>query len=98
MCRTEFKARSRHWMTEGRVNWDRDALRLTVGANYLRCATPSGQLYTLGRNPKGTGAGKGVNTELAGCCFSPDGSVLFVNLYNPGTTLAITGPWRSSRT
>ena len=25
--------------------------------------------------------------------FSPDGRVLFVNLYTPGITLAITGPW-----
>ena len=36
ICNFSNKARSRHWMTEGRVNWDRDALRLTVGANYLR--------------------------------------------------------------
>lgn len=25
--------------------------------------------------------------------FSPDGRVMFVNLYSPGTTYAITGPW-----
>jgi secreted PhoX family phosphatase len=32
-------------------------------------------------------------TEPAGVCFSPDGSTLFVNLYSPTATLAITGPW-----
>lgn len=32
------------------------------------------------------------NTEWAGSCFSPDGRVLFVNLYT-GVTLAISGPW-----
>lgn len=33
------------------------------------------------------------NSELAGICFSPDGSILFVNVQYPGLTLAITGPW-----
>lgn len=32
-------------------------------------------------------------SELAGVCFSPDGSVLFVNIQRAGLTLAITGPW-----
>ncbi|MFT3965724.1 MAG: TonB-dependent receptor [Sphingobium sp.] len=35
VCNFSNKARSRHWTAEGRVNWDADALRLTVGANYL---------------------------------------------------------------
>ena len=34
------------------------------------------------------------NSEWAGACFSPDGRWLFVNLYTPGFTVAITGPWR----
>lgn len=34
-------------------------------------------------------------TEPAGTCFSPDGSILFVNLYSPTATLAIRGPWQS---
>jgi secreted PhoX family phosphatase len=33
------------------------------------------------------------NTEFAGCTFAPDGRTLFVNLYDPGITLAITGPF-----
>jgi uncharacterized protein len=38
------------------------------------------------------------DTEFAGACFSPDGNILFVNIYGDGTansgmTCAITGPW-----
>lgn len=32
--------------------------------------------------------------EWAGACFSPDGKWLFANVYTPGFTVAITGPWR----
>lgn len=56
--------------------------------NHLRGVTPSGQVYTIGRCR--------LQTELAGACFSPDGRVLFVNLYSPAMTLAISGPWRGS--
>jgi hypothetical protein len=38
-------------------------------------------------------AGDRRNTEFAGCTFAPDGRVLFVNLYDPGITLAIRGPF-----
>lgn len=31
--------------------------------------------------------------EWAGACFSPDGRWLFANIYRPGFTVAITGPW-----
>jgi secreted PhoX family phosphatase len=55
--------------------------------NHLRGVTPAGQPYDFARLR--------ANTELAGACFSPDGSTLFVNVYSPGKTLAITGPWRS---
>ena len=34
-----------------------------------------------------------TDTEWAGACFSPDGWTLFVNLYRPAKTVAITGPW-----
>ena len=33
------------------------------------------------------------NSEFAGVNFSPDGSILFVNIYSPTMTIAITGPW-----
>ena len=32
-------------------------------------------------------------SEFAGAAFSPDGRWLFVNVQNPGITMAITGPW-----
>ncbi len=48
--------------------------------------TPKGQLYHIGQ--------VAIKSELAGACFSPDGSTLFVNVQKrPGQTLAITGPW-----
>lgn len=64
----------------------------TEGRNMLKGVTPTGQIYAIGRNPVEPAAGE-ANTELAGVCFSPDGSTLFVNLYLPGATLAVTGPW-----
>jgi len=33
-------------------------------------------------------------SEWCGACFDPSGRWLFVNLQEPGITLAITGPWR----
>lgn len=57
----------------------------TVVDNHLRGITPDGHPYPLARLR--------TQTELAGACFSPDGRVLFVNLYRPTQTLAITGPW-----
>ncbi|MGH8606368.1 MAG: alkaline phosphatase PhoX [Gammaproteobacteria bacterium] len=39
------------------------------------------------------------DTEFAGACYSPDGNILFVNIFGDGTedsgmTCAITGPWQ----
>lgn len=53
--------------------------------NYLRGLTPTGAPYNLARLR--------LQTELAGACFSPDGATLFVNVFSPTKTLAITGPW-----
>ncbi len=57
--------------------------------NHLRGVTPDGRIYTL--------AQLNERTELAGVCFSPDARTMFVNAYNPGRTLAITGPWERFR-
>jgi secreted PhoX family phosphatase len=56
--------------------------------NHLKGVSPEGRIYTIGRN-----AHPGMG-ELAGVCFSPDGATLFLNIYSPGMTLAITGPWQ----
>ena len=53
--------------------------------NYLRGITPDGAAYPL--------ALLHAQSEWAGACFSPDGRTLFVNVYSPAKTVAITGPW-----
>ena len=53
--------------------------------NHLRGVSQTGELYDFARLH--------LQTELAGACFSPDGSTLFVNVYSPSKTLAIQGPW-----
>jgi hypothetical protein len=50
--------------------------------------TRTGRIIEFGRNI--------INrSELAGVTFSPDGTTLFVNIQNPGLTLAITGDWNA---
>ncbi len=56
-----------------------------VVENHLRGVSPSGEVYDFAKLNR--------QTELAGVCFSPDGSTMFVNVYSPTMTLAITGPW-----
>ncbi|HEY8518295.1 MAG TPA: alkaline phosphatase PhoX [Candidatus Binatia bacterium] len=56
------------------------------GEQLLRVVDANGELHPFARNALNS-------SELAGATFSPDGSTLFVNIYEPGITLAITGPW-----
>ncbi len=56
---------------------------------HLVGVTMEGELYRIARNAAS-------NSEFAGAVFSPDGSTLFVNIQNPGFTLAITGPWKKA--
>jgi secreted PhoX family phosphatase len=63
------------------------------GTNFLRGVSPDGKVYALGRLVRSEADGPMPTTEWAGACFSPDGSILFVNAYWPGMTFAITGPW-----
>jgi uncharacterized protein len=58
----------------------------TSGPCRIVGVTPAGQFYVLAEMMV-------PNRELAGACFSPDGSTLFVNVQRPGFTMAITGPW-----
>ena len=51
--------------------------------------TPEGRYYRFAEN-------RSNSSELTGAAFSPDGSTLFVNIQNPGFTMAITGPWQRS--
>jgi uncharacterized protein len=56
------------------------------GEQRLIGITPQGGVYTFARNARD-------NSELAGVCFSPDGRTMFVNIYDPGVTLAVWGNW-----
>jgi secreted PhoX family phosphatase len=67
------------------------------GVNFLKAVTPEGKVYTVGRQAQTGDTDVSSNAELAGVCFSPDGSTLFLNVYWPGLTLAITGPWGAFR-
>lgn len=67
-----------------------------VGANHIKGVTSEGRIYTIARHGGAHEPDSSTN-EWAGACFSPDGRVLFVNMYSPGATVAITGPWDSFR-
>lgn len=57
-----------------------------LGEQRLIGITPEGKYYQFARNALN-------NSEFAGACFSADGQTMFVNIYNPGMTLAIWGDW-----
>lgn len=57
-----------------------------VGASHVLSATPYGPTQAIARNMLN-------DSEFTGPTFSADGKVLFVNMQDPGLTLAITGPW-----
>jgi uncharacterized protein len=56
------------------------------GEQFIVGVTPEGKTYHFARNA--------INElELAGVCFSPDGSTMFLNIQQPGVTFAVWGPW-----
>lgn len=61
------------------------------GRNYLLGTTAAGTPFLFARNRQQLAPGK--TGELSGVSFSPDGKVMFFNVYKPGTTFAVTGPW-----
>jgi secreted PhoX family phosphatase len=60
----------------------------TIGHCGLVGITPAGQQYELADNAYQA-------SELAGICFSPDQTLMFVNIQHRGMTLAIRGPWQT---
>ncbi|WP_328394990.1 PhoX family protein [Streptomyces sp. NBC_00390] len=73
------------------------------GAQHVYGLTRRGEVYPMARNAQAitsaatAGGGAPEETEwgeFAGATFSPDGATMYVNCYTPGTTFAITGPWR----
>ncbi|MGH3942887.1 MAG: alkaline phosphatase PhoX [Pseudonocardiaceae bacterium] len=57
------------------------------GEQYLVGVSADGAAFPFARN-------RISDNEFAGATFSPDRKTLFVNIQDPGTTLAITGPWK----
>jgi secreted PhoX family phosphatase len=56
--------------------------------NHLRGLTADGRMYELARTQW---------SELAGLCFTPDGRGLFLNIFESGITLVVTGPFSTLR-
>jgi uncharacterized protein len=66
---------------------------------HLYGLTRGGELFAFARNNVVLDGALGFSgdfrrAEWAGSCFSPDGRTLFANVYAPGFTVAITGPWK----
>ena len=56
------------------------------GAQHLFTVGPDGTPQVFARNARD-------NSELTGATFTDDGQTLFFNMYDPGATFAVTGPW-----
>ena len=48
-----------------------------------------GQIFDFALN----NISENTDQEFAGACYSPDGTVLFVNIQTPGVSFAIRGPF-----
>ncbi|MFE4826398.1 alkaline phosphatase PhoX [Streptomyces sp. NPDC056672] len=65
------------------------------GAQHVYGVTRKGGVYALARNAQSLGSPEDPEWgEFAGVTFAPDGATMYVNCYAPGTTFAVTGPWR----
>ncbi|WP_207919853.1 alkaline phosphatase PhoX [Micromonospora sp. KC207] len=65
------------------------------GDSYLMGTTVDGEPYLFARNRQNLGTESApLYGEFAGACFADDRRTMFVNCYAPGTTSAITGPFR----
>ena len=80
-----------------------DNLTVAPWGHLIVCEDRGGSehLPSQGRDGRGAdlraGAAAAAIPSWPGRRFSPDGATLFVNIYEPGRTLAITGPWRALR-
>jgi secreted PhoX family phosphatase len=79
-----------------------DRLNAEKGAQNVCGLTRDGEFFRFCQvNPRlrGVYAGHDLSrsalySEWAGATFSQDGDWMFINIFNPGVTLAITGPWQ----
>lgn len=82
-------------------NYDRKG----ATSQFVRGMRGDGSIYDILRNARNTMPGEPTGdealevppgAEFAGCCFSPDGTTLFVNIQSPeNVTLAIRGDWNA---
>jgi secreted PhoX family phosphatase len=69
-----------------------------LGEQHILGTTEDGQVFKFARNRVNNGTPEAPEYgELAGVGFSADGRTMFFNVYTPGITYAITGPWRRRR-
>jgi hypothetical protein len=77
-----------------------DNLTMSPWGDLVICEDTAGHCGLIGLQPDGTQYPISDNvytsSELAGVCFSPDGTTLFVNIQERGMTVAITGPWTAA--
>ena len=73
-----------------------DNVTMAPWGDLIVCEDGTSPQFLIGVRPNGTvyKIGRTSISELAGACFSPDGTTLFVNIQTPGMTVAISGPWQ----
>jgi len=75
-----------------------DNIVVAPNGDIIICEDGRGQDRVLGIKKDGTIYTIAINAlnnaEFAGVTFSPDGNILFINIYKPTYTLAIEGPWK----
>ena len=70
------------------------------GAQHVFGVTRRREVYPLARNRQNIGTeeepewGEFAGVTFGGSAFGRGASTMYVNVYEPGTTFAITGPWR----
>jgi secreted PhoX family phosphatase len=69
-----------------------------LGEQHILGTTEGGEVFKFARNRMNLGTPEDPEYgELSGVGFSADGRTMFFNVYNPGITYAVTGPWRRRR-
>jgi secreted PhoX family phosphatase len=69
-----------------------------LGDQHMLGTTEDGEVFVFAKNRVNTGTPEDPSYgELAGAGFSADGRTMFFNIYNPGITYAVTGPWNRRR-
>jgi secreted PhoX family phosphatase len=64
------------------------------GAQHVYGVSRRRTVYPMARNRQNIGTESEPEWgEFAGVTFSPDNRTMYVNVYDPGTTFAVTGPW-----